>query len=93
MHADSYNRNQQQAETLAHELFALFRPSSVELLGPFESFVNNLASEPTEFSRTFSEYRVQLGLVDGVAAAKKNVRLTNRFVRDTYSPIRINQGN
>lgn len=67
--ADSYNTHQAEVEKLASELYGLRRSSSEELIGPIESFVSNLAGAPKEFSRAFSEYRVELHTFDGVVAA------------------------
>lgn len=66
--AESYNSHQDKTEKLAQELYAVRRSSSDELIGPIESFINNLASVPKEFNRAFAEYRVELRTFDSVVA-------------------------
>ncbi|MHA6897188.1 hypothetical protein ACQUJT_24400 [Ralstonia pseudosolanacearum] len=80
--ADSYNAHQKQVEELATDLHALRRSSSDALIGPIQSFVNNLAAVPKEFSRAFSEYRVELHTFDGVVA-EVDTRLQDITVNGT----------
>lgn len=63
---DEHKSHLANATTRSTELFELRRSSSHELVAEVEAFVNTLANTPKEFSRTFSEYRVELKAFDGV---------------------------
>lgn len=55
-----------QVTKLSTKLYELRRESSHGLIAEVEAYVNGLAATPKEFSRAFSEYKVELNIFDGV---------------------------
>lgn len=62
----SHQKNYKEAVQLSIDLFELRRDSSHGLIAEIEIFVNTLAAVPKEFSRVFSDYKIELNAFDGV---------------------------